>query len=131
MAYQYTVKECDYYLRVEVMGSRDRTDVTTESLRMWQDVASECKKKRINLILAVFRLSGIRSLMDTFNIVEGVQNWLWPELAIAYIDTDPLNQKENIIAEQSAMMHGINFRAFLSEEDGIQWLKAMHSSQKH
>ncbi|MBN0987559.1 hypothetical protein [Amphritea pacifica] len=131
MAYQYTITECGYYLRVEVNGSRDRSDVTTESLRMWQDVASECKEKHINLILAVFRLSGIRSLMDTFNIVEGVQHWLWPELAIAYIDTDPLNQKENIIAEQSAMMHGINFRAFLSEKDGLQWLKAMHSSQRH
>ncbi|WP_296054892.1 hypothetical protein [uncultured Amphritea sp.] len=131
MAYQYTITECGYYLRVEVKGSRELTDVTHESLTMWERVASLCKAKDFNLILAVFHLSGTRSLMDTFNIVEGVQDWLWSELAIAYVDKDPVNQKENIIAEQSAMMHGINFRTFLSEEDGTHWLKAMHSSQRH
>ncbi|UTW04350.1 hypothetical protein KDX31_04905 [Amphritea atlantica] len=131
MSYQYTTTECGYYLRVEVKGSRERTDVTHQSLTMWERVASLCKAKENNLILAVFHLDGTRSLMDTFNIVEGVQNWLWPELAIAYVDTDPVNQKENIIAEQSAMMHGINFRTFLTEEDGLRWLKAMHSTKRH
>lgn len=131
MAYQFTITECGDYLRIEVHGSRTESDVTHESLTMWQGIATLCREKKINLILAVFYLSGVRNIMDTFNIVEGVQQWLWPELAIAYVDMDPENRKENTVVEQSAMMHGINFRTFLSEEDAIRWLTAMHSTHRH
>ncbi len=131
MAYQFTITECGDYLKVEVHGSRNTSDVTRESLNMWSTVAQRCQEKNYNLILAVFHLSGMRNIMDTFNIVEGVQEWLWPELAIAYIDMNPESSKENTIAEQSAMMHGINFRSFICEEDGIHWLTALHSTHRH
>lgn len=131
MAYQFTITECGDYLRVEVHGSRTESDVTHESLTMWHTVAKRCQEKNLNLILAVFYLTGVRDIMDTFNIVEGVQEWIWPELAIAYIDMDSENRKENTVVEQSAMMHGINFRTFLTEKDGIRWLTAMHSTLRH
>ncbi|MBQ0755611.1 MAG: hypothetical protein KBT54_00775 [Amphritea sp.] len=131
MAYQFTITECGDYLRIEVHGSRTESDVTQESLNMWQGVATLCREKGFNQILAVFHLSGVRNIMDTFNIVEGVQKWLWPELAIAYVDMDSENRKENTVVEQSAMMHGINFRSFLTEKDGIRWLTAMHSTHRH
>ncbi|GGK58393.1 hypothetical protein [Amphritea balenae] len=131
MAYQYTITDCGEYLRLEVHGSRKGVDVARESLTMWKEVADTCQKQQHNLILAVFYLSGMRSLMDTFNIVEGVQDMLWPELAIAYVDMDPENREENTMAEQSAMIHGINFRTFLSEESASSWLKAMHSTSLH
>ncbi|WP_299204020.1 hypothetical protein [uncultured Amphritea sp.] len=131
MAYQYTISECRDYLRVEVHGSRNGIDVTRESLRMWQIVAQRCQSKGINLILAVFHLTGTRDMIDTFNIVEGVQEWLWPELAIAYVDMNADNRKENTIVEQSAMMHGINFRIFYNEDDGTRWLNALQSTHRH
>ncbi len=131
MAYQYSISECGNYLRVEVHGSRDGINVTRESLKMWRVVVQQCESKKFNLILAVFHLTGVRDMLDTFNIVDGVQEWLWPELAIAYVDMNAENSKENTIVEQSAMMHGINFRAFLSEDDGIRWLNALHSTHRH
>ncbi|WP_428033748.1 hypothetical protein [Amphritea sp.] len=131
MSYQYTITECGDYLRVEVHGSRSGTDVTRESLNMWQIVAQQCQQKGINLILAVFHLSGSRDIMDTFNIVEGVQEWLWPELAIAYVDMNAENSKENTIVEHFAMMHGINFRIFFNEDEGLRWIKAMYSTHRH
>ena len=131
MAYSYTITDCGDFVKIEVFGSRINTDVTSESLKMWHAVARHCKTTDQNLILAVFHLEGVRSLMDTFNIVEGVRDWLWPELAIAYVDTDPDNQKENTIAEQSAMVHGINFRTFLSERSAIEWLEGMYSLQRN
>lgn len=131
MPYQYDISEYDNYLRIEVKGTRAETDVTQESLAMWKDVANQCQKKHLNLILAIFHLEGTRSLTDTFNIVAGVQDWIWPELVIAYVDTNPTNIKTNIIVEKSAMIHGINFRTFLTEEDGVAWLKAMHSTARY
>ncbi|RTE64820.1 hypothetical protein EH243_15690 [Amphritea opalescens] len=131
MPYQYALTECDNYLRIEVQGSRSKTDVTQASLKMWKAVAEHCKHKDFNMILAVFHLDGTRSLMDTFNIVAGVQELLWPELVIAYVDTDPVNRKENIIAEQSAMLHGINFRTFLTETDAVAWLQAMYTTNRY
>lgn len=131
MSYQYAITECGNYLRIEVQGSRNKADVTQESLKMWEGVAKHCKNKSLNMVLAVFHLDGTRSLMDTFNIVAGVKEWIWPELVIAYVDTNPVNRKDNIIAEQSAMRHGINFRTFLTEQDGIAWLQAMYSTTRY
>lgn len=129
MSYQYAVAECGHYLRIEVYGAREKNNVPQESLSMWESVAKYCQSKHINLILAVFHLEGTRSLTDTFNIVAGVQQWIWPELAIAYVDTNSINVKTNIIAEQSAMLHGINFRTFLNEKDAIEWLQAMYTTR--
>ncbi|WP_417227277.1 hypothetical protein [Amphritea sp.] len=131
MSYQYAISECDNYLRIEVTGTRAETNVAQESLSMWETVAKHCQSKHLNLILAIFHLEGTRSLTDTFNIVAGVQEWIWPELVIAYVDTNPANIKTNIIVEKSAMIHGINFRTFLTEDDGAAWLKAMHSTARH
>ncbi|MDO6563354.1 hypothetical protein Q4488_08150 [Amphritea sp. 1_MG-2023] len=131
MPYQYAITECEDYLRIEVKGTRTKADVIQDSLSMWQDVAKHCRTKGFNLILAIFHLQGTRSISDTFNIVAGVQEWIWPELTIAYVDTNPANLKNNILTEKSAMIHGINFRTFLSEEDGVAWLQAMHSTSRY
>ncbi|WP_432474192.1 hypothetical protein [Amphritea sp. HPY] len=124
MPYQYSVIKQDNYLRVEVSGSREGINVAQASLQMWTEVAATCRSKNIDHILAIFHLSGKRSLLNTLDIVDGVKSMVWPELMIAYVDTDPDNKQQNAIAEDSAMSHGINFRTFETEEEGRQWLLA-------
>jgi len=126
MSYQYSLSKLDSYLRVEVSGSREGINVAQESLQMWTEVANTCRSKNIDHILAIFHLSGKRSLINTFDIVSGVSSMVWPELMIAYVDTDSVNKQQNAIAEDSAMSHGINFRAFETEEEGRCWLLAFN-----
>lgn len=124
MPYQYSLMKQDNYLRVEVSGSREGINVAQESLQMWTEVASTCRSDHIDHVLAIFHLTGKRSLITTFDIVAGVKDLLWPELMIAYVDTDIENKQQNSIAEDSALSHGINFRTFDTEEEGRRWLLA-------
>lgn len=124
MPYQYSLSKLDNYLRMEVSGSREDINVVQESLQMWTEVANSCRSNNIDHILAIFHISGKRSLINIFDIVAGAKSMVWPELMIAYIDTDSENKQQNAIAEDSAMSHGINFRTFDTEEEGRQWLLA-------
>jgi len=124
MPYQYQITEQDGYLKIEVNGTRKGENVAEQSLTMWTEVANLCRQRHIDGILAIFHLTGRRSLVNTFDIVEGVKPLLWPELKIAYIDMDEENRQQNSIAETSALSHGINFRTFESIEEGQRWLKA-------
>ena len=86
----------------------------------------------------MFRLSGKRPLRRPSPcgriVVEGVQSLLWDGLIIAYVDLDEENKQESVIAENSALMHGISFRTFETEEEeeeeeeAKQWLEAFASS---
>ncbi|MEH6576808.1 MAG: hypothetical protein V7731_06980 [Amphritea sp.] len=124
MPYEYNITERDAYLRVEVCGERSQGRVVQDSLSLWKEIAAICKKQNLNHILAIFRLSGKRPLMATFDIIEGVQSLVWDGLMIAYVDLNEESNQENAIAENSALMHGISFRTFETEDEAKQWLKA-------
>lgn len=122
MHYQVKLEVLDSYVRVEVSGIREQGKVSESSLAVWQEVAEVCKKHQINHILAVFNLKGQRTITDTLKIIEGAKAWVWPELMMAYVDNDEQSQLNNVILEQVTLSHGISFRSFANEEQGLRWL---------
>ncbi|MCV6609779.1 MAG: hypothetical protein OIF55_03290 [Amphritea sp.] len=126
MSYEVKLDVLNSYVRVEVSGTRIPGEVADSSLAVWKKVAETCKKHQINHVLAVFHLKGQRTITDTLKIIEGAKLWVWPELMMAYVDSDENSQANNAILEQITLSHGISFRAFANEQQGIRWLENFH-----
>ena len=127
MSYQIKLDVLNSYVRVEVSGTRIPGQIPQNTLLVWQEVASACRKHQINHVLAVFNLEGQRTVTDTLKIFEGIKPWVWPELMMAYINSQNSYQTNNAIIEQIARTQGITFQAFSSEQQGIRWLEKFQS----
>jgi len=122
MPYQYKMMAQKDFLRVEVSGHRSEKNIAAEAIELWTTITVECRKQQLNKILAIFDVAGQRTMMDTFDIVEGVLDLNWPEAKVAYVESNIQHKEANLMAETTAQMHGIAFQTFLCEETASQWL---------
>ncbi|WP_432474191.1 hypothetical protein [Amphritea sp. HPY] len=122
MAYQYTMTEQGDFLRVEVSGKREAERTVSDTIAFWQAILNESNANNRNNILAIFRVTGKRSLMETFDIVEALQGLIRDDIKIAYVETIPENRAETSIIGTTARMHGIAFQAFDNEAEASEWL---------
>lgn len=130
MMYQYSMTDHGDYLRVEVTGKRvtgtRETDQTvSDAIEFWQAITDIFKKNSHKNILAIFRVTGKRSLMETFDIVEALQDLTLDDIKIAYVETIPENRADTSITGTTARMHGIAFQVFEYEAEASEWLTAV------
>lgn len=122
MMYQYTMTDRGDYLRVEVAGKRVASQVASDAIEFWQAITHISKKNNHKNILAIFRVTGKRSVMETFDIVEALQDLILDDMKIAFVETIPENRAETSISETTARMHGIAFQVFDNEAEASEWL---------
>jgi len=122
MTYQYTMTDHGHYLRVEVAGNRVASQVASDAIEFWQAITHISKKNSHKNILAIFRVTGKRSLMETFDIVEALQDLISDDMKIAFVETVPENRAETSTTETTARMHEIAFQVFDNETEASEWL---------
>lgn len=125
MTYQYTMTEHDDFLRIEVSGRRETKQTVSETIAFWQAALNKSKAVNHNNILTIFRVTGKRSLMETFDIVEALRDLIRDDTKIAYVETIPENRAETSITGTTARMYGIAFKVFDDEAKASEWLTAV------
>ena len=123
MEYGLIIEEKRDHIRFEVSGKRRQGKKLEQMIPIWSQVITLCKEKEIFKILAIFKLEGEITVLDSVDIVSNSEKFNWDKrIALAVVETNIDSRKGNLFTETYAVNRGYNMKVFEDEKSALKWL---------
>ena len=126
MEYELIIEEKRDYIRCVISGVRRQGKILEQITPIWSQVVTLCKEKEIFKILAIFKLMGQITVLDSVDVVTNSENFNWDKrFALALVETNIDSRKGNLFTETYAVNRGYRMKVFENEESALKWLSVL------
>ena len=123
MEHKLIMEEKRDYIRCVISGERRQGNILEQITPIWSQVVTLCKEKEIFKILAIFKLKGQITVLDSVDVVSNSEKFNWDKrIALALVETNIDSRKGNLFTEIYAVNRGYRMKVFENEESALKWL---------
>lgn len=119
MENQVEFEQKEDYLRAFIEG----TDSLSFTLEYFNRASDECTKRGLNKLLIVESLEGQLSTTDMYSLGKAMPS-IFRGLKFAFVDKHFQDHTLNLFGEDVAWNRGCYVKAFVNEDEAIDWLRA-------
>lgn len=125
--YEVKFEEREDYLYVSVRGPEE---ILSESLKVWKDIAQQCKDKGYTTVLIAEDVDTQLSIMDLYTFAAELPEIGFIGIAIAHVNRRIDQHKNSLFAETVGINRGLNGKVFNNMDDAIKWLLQRKQDKK-
>lgn len=118
--YDIHFEERTGYLYARVSGP---LDTVATSLAYWNDIAEDCRRRKVARVLVVEDFVTPAPLTDTFRVAEQLPS-IMRGIRVAFVDTRLEHYTANKFGEDVAVNRGLDGMVFIDEDSATRWITA-------
>lgn len=117
--YEVAYEDEETYLVARVSGPQD---TVTISLRYWNEIAEECRRRGLGRLLVVEHFQTCVSIAEVYDVAQRLPA-IVRGLRVAFVDENAEEYDANTFGENVAVNRGAIGRVFRDEASAREWLR--------